>query len=154
MKIYPISNFDKGIPVGFSPDGGNVRMTSDTSEALIFEGTGSGTIYLTNPGVDSSIESTASFVIPAGASFIEFNYKSDLPFYVGLQSNLSSLVSSAPYYLTGVYPSDHWQKFYLKLSDYVAEYPGSSYNFYIKVSLPADSMPGRLLIDNVQLVSF
>jgi hypothetical protein len=158
VVVRTISNFDQGA-TNFYLDAGNIPMTVVSAnlaseDSLVFEGTGSGSILLTNPGVDSSVDSCVAFTIPPGVSFIEFNYKNDnLPFYVGLQSNLQGGVSDAPYYLAGVYPSSTWQKFYLKCSDYTAEYTGLSYNLYIKVSLPFGSAPGRVLLNNIQLIT-
>lgn len=161
VKDTILSNFEFGL-TKFYLDGGNIPMTLvsklvPSDDTMVFEGEASGSIYMTNPGVDSSIDSTASFYIPPGAAFIEFNYKCDVPFYVGLQSNAGaniSLISTAPYYIAGIFPSATWQKFYLKLSDYTSEYPGDSYNFYIKASLPIDQPHGRVLLDNIQLIKF
>jgi hypothetical protein len=156
--VNKLSYFNLGL-TEFYLDAGNIPMTMVTpatpggDDSLLYPGcTGAGNIYLTNVGVDSSIDSTISFPIPAGVSFIEFDYKNDLPFYVGLQSN-SSGISLAPYYLAGIYPSATWQKFYLKCSDYTAEYTGTSYNLYIKVTLPVGTAPGRVLLDNIQLIT-
>ena len=149
-KVHMISDFNFG--TNFKLDGGNIPIIVDTNSADVFEGSGSGLINLTIPGVDSSIDSITIGPIPASSAFIEFNYKNTIPFYVGMQSNLTSGISSAPYYLTGIYPSDHWQKFYLNVQDFAAQYPGSTYNLYIKASLTSGTS-GRVLLDNVQLIT-
>ncbi len=155
VKVQKIADFET-LQTNFRLDYGNIPMTTVSADSLVFEGHGSGSIYLTNPGVDSSIDSTQyNFTItPGSAAFIEFDYKSTIPFYVGLQSNLGSNVSSSPYYLAGIFPSAGWQKFYLSVQDYAAQFTGFSYNLYIKTSLPAGASSGRVLIDNVQLITY
>jgi len=132
VNINVISNFETGL-TNFYLAKGSVPMTLVTAASpglgsMIFEGSGSGSVYLTNPGVDSSADSTVSCLIPPGVAFIEFNYKSDLPFYIGIQSNLAGLFS-VPLYIAGIYPIGYWQKIYIKVSDYTAAYEGSTYNF-------------------------
>ncbi len=152
IKPYIISDFDTSGYTKFSLDGSGVAMfVTNTS---VFEGQGSGVISLNNPS-DSSFDSTIhSFVIPTGAAFIEFNYKCSIPFSVFLQANLGSIASLAPHALAGIYPSDHWQKFYLNVADYAAQYQGTSYNLYFKASLPAGGTGGSVLLDNIQLISY
>ena len=152
IKPYPISNFSGNTL--FALFAGNRTMTTiNYPDPMAFEG-GTGSIQLSAVG-DSSVDSTIkSFPIPAGAAYIEFNYKSTVPFYVGLQSNLGNVISSTPYFLGGVSPSDHWQKFYLAVQDYAAQFKGDSYNFYIKAVLDTGQTSGRLLIDNIYLITF
>ena len=150
-KVAYISRFD-GAP-GFARYSGNRDILTVSDPTLIFEG-GTGSIMLTAIG-DSSEDSTIKgFAIPAGAAFIEFNYKSEVPFYVGLAAKLGTYVTAEPYYLAGIKPSDHWQKFYMNVADFNAQYKGTSYNFFIKAVLDEGQKSGRLLIDNVQLVTF
>ncbi len=123
------------------------------ADSLVFEGLGSGMILLTDPG-DSSIDSSSgSWPIPQGVAYLEFNYKTNIQFYVGMQTSAYGL-STSPYYLVGVSPSDHWQKFYMNMADFVANFPGNTYNFYIKASLPPGQATGKVLIDNVQILHF
>jgi hypothetical protein len=93
------------------------------------------------------------FTIPAHtAAYIEFNYKSTVPFAVGMQSNLSS-VSTTPLFLAGAFRSAYWQKFYFDVTDFVGQYPGTNYNFFISSVLDTGTT-GRLLITNIYLVTF
>jgi hypothetical protein len=154
VKVYNISDFEGSSH--FQLWGGNIPMTVVTDPSMVFEGGGSGSILLSNPG-DSSVDSTVTaFAIPSGAAFIEFDYKSDLQFYVGLQANEGVIASTTAYYLAGIQPSqpsDRWQKFYLSVADFAAQYKGTTYNLYIKTSLSAGISHGRLLLDNIQLVT-
>jgi hypothetical protein len=151
VKSYTISNFEGN--TGFALWGGDQPMTI-VNDSAVFEGHGSGSILLSAVG-DSSVDSTViPFAIPTGSAFIEFNYKSDLQFYVGLQANQGTLISTTPYYLAGINPSKTWQKFYLSVADFAAQYKGTTYNLYIKTSLSAGITQGRLLLDNIQLLTF
>ena len=125
-----------------------------TADSLRFEGTGSGVVYL-NSAADSSIDSnTVAFQIPNGASFIEFDYKSSVPFTLGMQGYLTSGFASSIEYLAGVNPNNQWQKFYLNTTAFVSRHAGGNYYLYIKTSVPAGQTSGRLLIDNVKLITF
>ena len=152
-KVTIISNFEG--PVNFSKWAGNIPMVRVSDPSMVFEGTGSGSITLNAVG-DSSIDSSTvtSFPIPAGSAFIELSYKSEIPFYVGLQANLSNIISSTPYFLVGISPSDHWQKFYINAADFAQKYQGTSYTLYIKATLSPGQTHGQLLLDNIQLITF
>ena len=151
-KVQARWNFEGN--TGFARWSGNRDIQTVQDPALVFEGHGTGSIVLTAVG-DSSVDSTTkTFPIPKGSAFIEFDYKSTVPFYVGLQANLSTYASSQPYFLAGIYPSDHWQKFYLNVADFNGQYQGTSYNFYVKAVLDGGQKTGQLLIDNIQLVTF
>ncbi len=138
----------------FAQSGGNrsLRIMSDNAES--YDGSKFGQIDLLAVG-DSSVDSSRNiFTIPSGVAFIEFTYKTTIPFYVGLQANLSSVISSAPYYLSGISPTTSWKKFYLQVDGFTANAQGDSYNFYIKAVLADAQSSGKLLIDNIQLVTF
>ncbi len=125
-------------------------------DSLVFEGDASGEIILKAVG-DSSVDSSKiQFAIPLNQNqaYIEFDYKSSIPFYVGLGANLSHYISTDPYYLAGISPNDHWQKFYLQVTDFAGRAQATSYTFYIKAVLGDGQTNGRLLIDNIQLVTF
>ena len=155
-KPYIISQFETSVPSGFGLAGGNIPIVildKTSNPSMVFEGSGSGSIYLASPG-DSSIDSSKAFTIPDGAQYIEFNYKSDLDFVVGLQSNLTSSLNSGKQPLLALSPSTTWKKCYLSLSQFITQYKGSTYNFYIKTALSDGQSNGRLLLDNIQLVTF
>ncbi len=153
-KIQLVSNFDYGL-TNLSKCGGNRDILIDTARADLFEGHGVGNISLIAVG-DSSIDSTVfNYIIPYGqTAFLEFNYKSTIPFYVGMQAFESGIKSSVAYQ-TGVNPSANWAKFYLPLHDFIATYTGSGgYKFYFKAVLAEGQSSGVLLLDNIQIVTF
>lgn len=153
LKMYTISNFDNGV-TGFSKAAGNIAIQYGNVDSLSFDG-GYGAIYLNAVG-DSSVDSTVNtFSIPAGVpAFIEFNYRTTVPFQLGLEGTLAGLVSTGPYFLAGVKPYDQWQKFYLNAQAFATQYNATYYHFYIKSSLGQGQTSGRMLIDNIKLITF
>lgn len=94
-----------------------------------------------------------SIIIPANTpAYIEFDYKSTVPFYVGLEAVIAGVTNDVP--LSGIKPSADWKKFYLSVADFEAQYQASFYYFHLHVSLPAGQQSGTFEIANVQLVSF
>ena len=141
VKTHLISDFSGSS--GFALYAGNKSIVSDN---------GVGVIQLSAVG-DSSVDSTMlSFSIPDGVSFIEFDYKSDVPFSVGMQSNLdNSIFAKEP--IATIYPSSDWKKFYLNINAFVSQYKSDNYHFYIKANLGAGQTSGKLLIDNIYLLT-
>jgi hypothetical protein len=152
VKPHLISSF---VAPNFGLFAGNIGMTilkgTDTS---LLAGIPAGCIQLYAVG-DSSVDSFQYFPIPTGtAAYIEFDYKCSVPFYVGIRSNLGTVVSSTPFFLAGIFPSGYWQHFYLDVTDYVGQYPGDTYNFFIKAATDEGETSGRVLIDNIYLITF
>ncbi|GAA4467268.1 hypothetical protein GCM10023093_22810 [Nemorincola caseinilytica] len=152
VKVTVISDFEAGI-TKFAKWGGTTSLVAVTADSLKLEGTASGAVFL-NTFSDSSIDSTIhAFPIRTGAAFIEFDYRSSTPFAIGLQAKLGTTYTSGIAYMAGIYPSDGWHKFYLNVTGFVSQYPADSYNMYIKAALDGRTS-GRLLIDNIKLVTF
>ncbi len=114
-----------------------------------------GEITLTGPNDTLSEDSSfVNFPIPLNKdAYIELDYKCDVPFYVGLRADLSGIIFQK-YYLGGINPSTHWQKFYLAVKDFEAQYKATGYNVFIKAVLPAGQSTGKVYLDNIQLVYF
>ena len=141
--------------IGFTQWGGTCGMSFVKSDTLEFEPPNYCAGIFLNTAADSSIDSSnLSFGIPSGSAFLEFNYKCTVPFYVGLQATIAGVVQSTPYYLSGIYANDHWNKFYLNVGDFNAQYQGTSYRVFIKAAVPAGQNSGKVILDNFQLVSF
>jgi hypothetical protein len=158
VNIGVISNFEDP-KTGFGPCDGTTlgikKLDKNLYPDSVFWDGGqySGMIALYAPTVDSAIDSSFSFPIASGVAYIEFDYNTTVDVYIGLQANESNLISSTPYYLTGIYPNTGWQKFYLEVDGFTANTQGTSYNLYIKAVLPSGQTSGRLLIDNIQIVT-
>jgi len=143
--------------VGFFQCGGSSGAepipTSSMNDSFKYFGQTCTMIRLSAPG-DSSIDSTDTFFIDPTPAFIELEYKSEVPFVLGLQANIPNVETSTPYYLAGVNPSSSWKKFYLNVGEFNGLYRGTSYSLYIKANLNPGQNSGTLLLANVQLVQF
>ncbi len=153
VKVTSISDFDESHTY-FLPWQGTYVGFSTQEDSLSIDGHYGVLKLNAAASIDSAVDSSyPSFVIPAGQAFVEFDYYSTVPFYVGLQGN-ASIISTAPTYLSGIYPNTGWQKFYLEVDGFTSEVQGTSYNLYIKAVLSPGQTTGRLLIDNIQVVTF
>ena len=140
--------------IGLAQCSGTVGVSFVGVDSLLYNGQPCAGIFLNNAS-DSSIDSsTIFFNIDQGSAFVELNYKSTIPFYIGLQATINGYVTTTPYYLTGVYPNDTWQKFYLDVGGFNAQYKGTNYKLYIKANLAEGQTSGKLLLGNIQLVQF
>jgi hypothetical protein len=154
-KFKVLANFDNTTAyTGFQLSGGSAPLTVTNNPGDLFEGQGSGVINLKAPNDTLSEDSTVvPFSIPLNVySYIEVSYKNTAPFYLGMRVNLGTFAFYKTY-LAGVFPSDHWQKFYFSLTDFAAQYKGDTYTFFIKSALDTGSS-GKVLLDNIQLVTF
>jgi hypothetical protein len=157
IRNYPAGgiNFEDLI-TRFDLVSGSVPIAISGDSSDVCEGYGSGLIALNRPNDTLSENSwNTTFSVPLGAdAYIELNYKGNTPFYIGLQANMNNGGIYMKRYLTGVYASDHWQKFYLAIKDFVAQYQADNYTLFIKAALPADQATGRVLLDNIQVIYF
>ncbi len=150
IKTYNISDFEAGI-TKFGKFSGTVGIVAIT-DSRKYEGTGSGAIILSSPA-DSSIDSTiTSFPISHGAAFIEFVYKSDIPFALGMKAYSNGYTHQE--YKAGVGASPTWRKFYFNVTGFVSDYPADKYDLFIKATLSSGQTQGQLLIDNIKLITF
>lgn len=157
LRNYPAGgiNFEDLI-TRFDLESGSVPVSISSDSGDVCEGYGSGIISLSRPN-DTLSESkwNTTFSVPLGAdAYIELNYKNTIPFYIGIQANMNNGGIFMKRYLTGVYPSNNWQKFYLAIKDFVAQYQADNYTLYIKAALPADQANGKVLLDNIQVIYF
>ncbi len=132
---------------GFLPLTGATALTYDA---------GVYTITLNQPNDTlSEISSAKTYALAIGADeYLEFDYKNTVPFYVGVQANLVGSGYVEKIYLSGINPSDHWQKFYLSLKDFVAQYKADSYTIYIKAGLDPGQSSGKVYLNRIQILYF
>jgi hypothetical protein len=153
IKTTEISRFEGGISL-FANAGGTASIVAVSADSLTYEGSGSGALFLNSPS-DSCVDSTKRrFTVPYGAAFIEFDYKSSVPFSLGLKPYLSNNFTVAIQPIGGVYEQAEWHKFYGNITSIVNQYQGGTYSLFIKANLPEGRTSGRLLIDNIKLVTF
>lgn len=149
-----IENFD----LGSTFIKANSDNTSDTSlvrtsdPTKVFEGSGAGYIYLTTARPTSENINNDGFPIALGESFLEINYKCDVDFQIGLQTNTSGNLYVE--YIAGVNPSSEWKKLYVPLGTFTAKYKGSEYRVMLKTELTSGKTDGYVLVDNIKVISY
>ena len=86
--------------------------------------------------------------------FLEFEYKSDFPFLVGIQTHLTS--GDFLEYAAGIYATQEWKKMYINFTDLVlASKSTGGYRPVFTVTHPGGTIdPGNLYIDNIKLVHY
>lgn len=86
--------------------------------------------------------------------YLEFNYKSDFSFLVGLEAKFSG--GNAIEFAYGIYPSDTWKKMYINLTDLIyASKSEEGYRPVFNITHPGGSAgPGYLYLDNIKLVHY
>lgn len=152
-KFSVISEFEAGI-TKFSKVSGTTTIISVSDPSLVFQGTGTGAVFL-NSASDSTVDSTrSSFKVGLSAAFIEFDYKSSVNAVFGMKGVLGGVVTTDVEAIAGVLPNTKWSKFYLNITSFVNKYQGGDYYLFIKTNVPAGQKDGQLLIDNIKLVTF
>lgn len=146
-----IEDFEMGSIIGGSTISTvNLQRTAVSSE--VFEGANAGKVELTNTGKFFEGISSLAYELPQNGSdiFVELDYKSDIEFSVGFQSN-SSLISKN-YVVTVTAKPDNWSKIYINLGPAIAAWEANDYNLLIKATLPSDRSSATLLFDNLKLI--
>ncbi|NDC40644.1 MAG: hypothetical protein EBZ77_03700 [Chitinophagia bacterium] len=154
IKYRVVSNFELG-PTNFAIGTGTVGIGLTSADSEVFEGNASGKISLKLPSDTlSECYTTTSIIITKDKdAILELNYNCDVPFYLGMETHAGTY--SYKIYLAGVYPTNgQWKKFYLSLKDFVAQYNGDYYLIYLKAVLPDGYQKGKVLLDNIQLLSY
>jgi hypothetical protein len=136
----------------------NPNNTSDTTivrtddKSKVFEGGGSGYIFVDGTHPTSENVSNTAFAITQGESYLELNYKCNTSFQVGLITSINGQI--VPQYLAGVKAKESWNKIYVALSKFTGNYPSKSYSLIIKTGLDDGLSTGYVLLDNIKVVSF
>lgn len=91
--------------------------------------------------------------LPEGQEiWLEINYRSDVPFYLGFFANYANGVVRTPVLFVTEKPE--WNKVYVKFSNYVGFSQADTYNLYFEALRPFGSAGGNVWIDNVKVVHF
>lgn len=157
VATFPwIENFDSGSPF-IKVNSGNTNDTSITKTTdpdKVFEGTGSGYIYLTSAKPNcENINTTDIPILKGNASYLELNYKCNVDFVVGLETTQSNGVIQFEY-IIGLKATDKWNKVYIGLRDFVEKYNTPKFRVMIKSTLPSGQSDGYVLLDNLKVVSY
>lgn len=129
------------------------KMKRSDAPADVFEGGGSGLVYMDADHPVSESITNKGFDIAPGEVFLEVDYKSTASFQIGMYNTLTTGVDVYEYF-AGVKPSNgEWKKIYIELGSYTTDYPGVDYKLMIRTSLEGLS-EGYVLFDNIKVVSF
>lgn len=86
-------------------------------------------------------------------TFVELDYKSDVPFLVGYIIQTDQVVNKN--YTVLVKPSDTWKKIYIDLSTPIGASNVVSYTMTLASSVTSsDSLPANIYFDNIKLLHF
>lgn len=141
-------------------EGGNdfTRLSGDTDinksnlPAAKLDGGFSGFIFLKSPQSKmEAITTSVPFKVSGSDVVMEIDYRSSMPFFVGLQSAEMNRFE----YLIGVNPRSERNKMYISLSGFLSAYPSTTgYRVQIKAELPAGQSEGFVALDNMKIISF
>jgi hypothetical protein len=134
-----------------TPSGATITLVNDPS--LVFEGKRSGAILLDNNNTFGEFKSNSNFALPKSGApiFLELNYKTNLPFTVGLYATINQTVK--PYSIGGGNPSTVWKKIYFDLAPIVQSTPDAlNYKVFISMQRDSSTSSATLYLDNIKLV--
>jgi hypothetical protein len=121
---------------------------------LVFEGNGSGALYVDNNNTFAEFKPISNFVLPKYESpiYLELTYKTNLQFLVSVFKG--SGTNTMAYPVGGGNPSPNWKKIYFDLGPALNSNQAST-DFKISISLQNDSSgtPHALFLDNIKIVS-
>jgi hypothetical protein len=134
---------------------GDTPIIRVTYPDQVFEGGGSGLLYLTATMDSSIVTNSDAFDISSQTDvYLEINYKSTIPFTVGLVTIPFGVTRIQ--YLAGFNPRSSWNKVYIDLKTFASTYRGGNFNLLIRAVKESSQRgkDGYVLIDNVKIVSF
>ncbi len=133
--------------------------TTDTSIArmnippYVYEGAFSGLIALSGAKRTSQSITTQTFKLPSNReSFVELDYKNDIPFTIEVQLS----APNAPVVVTELLSINtrmDWNKIYINLTNIAVNYPNSNISLIFKTALSPSQNEGFVAIDNVKIIS-
>ncbi len=155
-KFSFIEDFESNNSFTEDLDGSN--LTSATIQNTnVFEGDYSLMLNVDEVNRDNQITTPLYYTdIPLDSRdvFLEFNYKSNLNFAVGLDAKI---LGADPVYNFGIYLSPEWKKMYINLTDLIRESNAEDgYRIAFRLVHPGGSFTekGFLYLDNIKLVHY
>lgn len=141
-------------------EGGNdlgTRLSGDTDlvrsnmPAAKLDGGYSGYIVLKSPQKDMEAITVSTFKASGQNVTMEIDYRSSMPFYIGLQSVEGNTFK----YVLGINPRSERNKIYIALGSFLSSFQSSTgYRLQIRAELPSGQSEGFVAIDNLKIVSF
>ena len=131
-----------------------VRTTDDN---WVFEGDGSGLILLTDSlfyMTSTTQEQLYDLDEVNGPIWLEYDYKSDNSFAVGMES-LGGMQDQRTPIIIHNSTNGEWKKMYLNLEPFVASTPGSvGYEITLDATLDSGEESGYVVVDNFKIVHY
>ena len=156
-KFSFIEDFESNNSFAEDLDGNNLT-TSTVQNDTVFEGEYSLVLNADEANKKNLTTSTLfynDFASDGRDVYLEFNYKSNLNFQVGLEALINGEKAQRLEY--GIYNSDVWKKMYINLTDLIAaSQADGGYRVIFELTHPGSSFSeqGRLYLDNIKLVHY
>lgn len=161
ISIFPITEYNKkstfawsedfeGISVSFvkaSDSDTIIKMTSE--KTMVFEGSGSGLAIMDPAHPRLDITSASLFHVNSEKIFLEFNYRSEVTFEVGI-SGFSN--SNSSYSIAGIYPAYTWKKMYVNIKLALNTVQANSFKIYFKARHNTSFPSSKVQLDNIKLL--
>lgn len=152
----PVFRYIKATKVAFADNfeiGNNFTDMGISNDSAHY-GTRCGTITVTAVDSNKMAYQTTNIPLTAGQEiWLEVDYKSDVPFWVGYQGHYPGSTVVSTNQVLFVNARSSWNKLYVKLSESVAASLASTYSIYFEALRPYGSNGGTVYIDNVKLLT-
>ncbi|MFI5219295.1 MAG: hypothetical protein ACHQNT_07370 [Bacteroidia bacterium] len=132
-------------------DTGMVHLKN--SEPDIFEGTGSGAVYLNETRIHFKVETSNGYDLPIfGQSvYLEVNYKCNQQFIIGIISKEFNTTYDVPVIVINA--KETWNKLYIELASVIQAYPNAiDYKIYIEGTKDTEVGAPAFYFDNFKLL--
>ena len=163
IELYPITEYRDNVDLDDLTGGdfeiGNILIATEFSDTIpitqtenVFQGNKSCAIYLDTTNQYFLIKNIEplTFQNYIDDIFLELDFKSSIPFRVGLIVN--SDTSTRQEHMI-IYESNDWKKLYLDLSPIIGLGGNlNTYNIYFEANLPEEMNSGFVYLDNLKIV--
>lgn len=163
IELYPITEYRDNVDLDDLTGGdfeiGNILIATEFSDTIpitqtenVFQGNKSCAIYLDTTNHYFLIKNIEplTFQNYTDDIFLELDFKSSIPFRVGLI--LNNDVSTRQEHMI-IYESNDWKKLYLDLSPIIGLGGNlNNYNIYFEANLPDEMSSGFVYLDNLKIV--
>lgn len=149
---YFVESFEQGnsFERALGSDTGVVK-TDKASE--VFEGTWSGIIPLVNGADYAEVITIPEYNLPPNRdSYLELNYKSDIP--IEIRTKITQNGSTSNLEIINLKAKSDWTKVYLNLTGFGSTFQYGKFKFIIKGSKPTDMNSANIQIDNFKIIYF
>lgn len=130
----------------------DTSMVRSTDATKVFEGGGSGYIYLTKQKPNSENINNKDIPVKNGEAYIEVNYKCNTAFEIGLQTTKSGQTYNE--YIGGVKANENWSKIYIGVQTFIGTHNATTVRMLLKAKLPDGASDAYVLIDNIKLITY